>query len=244
MDIIDLIRTDAAGVEDPSGKTALDSQIETWKSGDPTDLPKSLFDVVESLDQKDWKQWRAFRQIVWRLNLKSQSLSDALAVLTEKVEPTDSRARFYAYLTRADLGSPAPMDELLLDESLREDRPSDWLQLALTQASPAVLHSEYLKLASRLLASNFTFNLGRLREKYGDQFVERMIELCRAMPFKEASDLANLVDDEYGCGIYTELLASHPALRGQPDQSTVVHASKGLWSGLDPEFRKRVTEKA
>ena len=54
-----------------------------------------------------------------------------LAVLTEGGEPANGHARFYAYLARADLGNPASMDELMADTELRDQRPSEWLQLAL-----------------------------------------------------------------------------------------------------------------
>lgn len=131
MTILELIRADADGIADRSGKTALDSQIEEWRSADVSAVAKALEQVVASLDKNDWKQWRALRQIIWRLNLKNEKLRDDLAVLTEGGEPANGHARFYAYLARADLGNPASMDELMADTELRDQRPSEWLQLAL-----------------------------------------------------------------------------------------------------------------
>jgi hypothetical protein len=242
MTILELIRADADGIADRSGKTALDSQIEEWRSADVSAVAKALEQVVASLDKNDWKQWRALRQIIWRLNLKNEKLRDDLAVLTEGGEPANGHARFYAYLARADLGNPASMDELMADTELRDQRPSEWLQLALNQASPRTLHLEYLKLASKLSASDFTFMLSRLRDKYGDQFVEWMTELCRAMPLVEASQLSTLIDEEYRCGIYNEILLSHPTLRTshQPSSEPV----RSIWDSLPPDFKDRATEKA
>jgi hypothetical protein len=239
MTVLDLIRSDAAGVGDPSGKTGLDSQIEAWQSADVAAVANALRGVLAELDEHDWKQWRAVRQIIWRLKLRSQNLRDALAVLTEGGRPAAPRARFYAYLARVDLGNPPSMDELIADSDLRDQRPSEWLQLAFSQASPTAIHGEYLKLASKLSAADFTFIISRLREKYGDKFVEWMIELCRTMSFEQARALATLVDDEYHCGIYNEILASHPSIRGGVRRV----AKPGLWEGLDSDFKHRITER-
>ena len=241
-DVLDLIRADAAGEADHSGKTALDSQIELWRAADNVAVENSLTQALKQLDQNDWKQWRAFRQIVWKVGLRAQALRDALGVVTEVGNPSNPHARFYAYLARSDLGNPASMEELLADTTLRDERPSDWLQLAFNQLSPQALHSEYLKLATKLSPIDFTFSLARLREKYGENFINWMAELCRAMSFDRASDLATQIDEEYSCGIYSEILATHPSLKGRkpPPPS---HNVTSLWEGFDPAFRNRVAEK-
>jgi hypothetical protein len=242
MSLIELIRADAAELSDPSGKTQLDSQIEQWRPIDLSIVEKSLLDVVHLLNESDWKEWRAFRQVIWRLKIKGNELSNALAVFSEEGKPTAARARFYVYLARADLGNPASMDELLADRHLRDERPGDWLQLSIAQASPRALHGEFLKLSSKLSAADFTFILPQLREKYAEDFVEWMTELCRAMPFVEASELATLIDEDYRCGIYDELLRYHPGLKNKETVTEPV-SGEGLWDGFPPEFRNRLTEK-
>ena len=86
MTILELIRADADGIADRSGKTALDSQIEEWRSADVSAVAKALEQVVASLDKNDWKQWRALRQIIWRLNLKNEKLRDDLARISHTTE--------------------------------------------------------------------------------------------------------------------------------------------------------------
>lgn len=240
QDLIKLIREDAQDVSDASGKTQLDSEIEAWATDQPHDLVALLQQVVPHLSEDNWKEWRAFRQIVGRLKIKNEPLRNELAVLTEVSRPTDSRARFYTYLARLDLGDPPSMDELIEDDQLRNQRPGDWLQLALNQASPLTLRAQVIKMAGKLKATDFAFKIVPFREKYGENFVEWMTELCLAMPFTEALELANLIDDEYNCGIHSEVLIHHPKLRGNPSPRVEVQ----LWDGLNDQFKTSVLEKA
>jgi hypothetical protein len=242
MTLVELIRADAAGLSDPSGKTELDSQIEAWRLTDLPIVEDFLLGALPQLDESDWKQWRAFRQVIWRLKLRSAELSNALAVFSENDRPSDARARFYLYLARVDLGKAASMDELLADTKLHDDRPGDWLQLAIVQASPTALHAEFLRLAAKLKPEDFTLILPQLREKYDVSFVEWMTELCRAMPFVEASELATLIDEDYHCGIYNELLRYHPALKSKEPAAAEISGER-LWDGFPPEFKNRVKEK-
>lgn len=209
--LVDLIRRDAANLADKSGKTDLDNWIETHLS-DADQVSEELLPVIYELDEHDWKQWRALRQIVRRLRIESPSLSNRLALFTERSRPAEARARYYAYLTRAELGASAAMDELLEDNDLRSGRPFDWLDLAYSEATPNALHSYYMQAASKLKANEFIFSLDKLRKKFGEKFVDNMAALCLAMPFEEAYELAKMVDDDYGCGLQPTILSSHPSL--------------------------------
>ena len=241
QELVSLIRENAEDVADASGKTALDSKIEKWIAHQPGDLVDSLRAALPEINETHWKEWRAFRQIVGRIGLRSDALRNDLAVMTEELHPSDSRARFYAYLARQDLGDAPSLDELRDDAQLRNERPGDWLQLALSQASPSTLRAEIIKMADRLKANDFVFTIGLIREKYGESFVEWMTELCLAMPFTEALSLANLVDEEYNCGLHSEVLMRHSKLRGDPPDGA---AMEPLWESLDEQFKLSILEKA
>ncbi|WP_316193737.1 MULTISPECIES: hypothetical protein [unclassified Bradyrhizobium] len=210
--LIDLIKQDAADLADKSGKTELDTWIESHLADGPSVAPQ-LLAAVRQLDGDEWKQWRAFRQIVRRLKIAEPSISNELAVLTENGLPKDARARFYAYLSRKDLGAPPPMAELLEDNELRTTRPADWLSLAYDEATGPSLHSYYMQAASGLKAKDFSFSLDKLRAKYAGSFLDNLTALCLIMPFKEADELAKMIDEDYRCDLHSLVLSAHSALR-------------------------------
>jgi hypothetical protein len=96
-------------------------------------------------------------------------------------------------------------------------------------------------MAAKLKASDFAFKIGPLREKYRQHFVEWMTDLCLAMPFTEAIELADLIDEEYHCGVHSEVLGRHPKLRGEPPAGPTIQP---LWEGLNHEFKNSILEKA
>lgn len=242
-ELLRLILENAQGRADISGKTELDAYLEASKDSETEDIADLLRTILPKLDESEWRQWRAFRQIVGRLRLKSDQLRNDLAIMTEDFQPKDSQSRFYAYLARTDLSDAPSMEELLEDRQFRNERPGDWLQLALTQASPSSFRTETLKLANKLRANDFIFKLVPLREKYDDKFVDWMTELCLAMQFSEGLELASFLDDEFHCGIHSEVLANHNTLKpNHPPVSPVVVPE--IWRDLDPQFKTSILEKA